>query len=48
MNAITEDQAYKMMLILAEIYGRQHNCDVRIVKKADEHERPARSATTGR
>ena len=48
MNAITEDQAYKMMLILAEIYGRQYNCDVRIVKQTDEPERPVRSAATGR
>lgn len=48
MNTITEDQAYKMMLILAEIYGRQHNCDVRIVRKPDEHERPVHSVTQGR
>ena len=48
MNAITEDQAYKMMLILAEIYGRQHNCDVRIVKKDEGYEQPVRSAAPGR
>ena len=48
MNAITEDQAYKMMLILAEIYGRQHNCDVRIVRKDEGYEQPVRSAATGR
>ncbi len=33
MSEISKEQAYKMLEILAEIYGRQHNCEVVIVKK---------------
>lgn len=33
MNEISKEQAYKMLEILAEIYGRQYNCEVVIVKK---------------
>lgn len=33
MSEISKEQAYKMLEILAEIYGRQHNCEVVIVEK---------------
>lgn len=33
MNKITDQQAYKMMEILAEIYARQHGCEARIVER---------------